>query len=174
MKRLYYLTRRIDSVAKISDDLHEAGITDWNFHVLSKSDGRLQRRQIHSANIIQKSDVIHGAERGAMLGFIVGVVTLLILIAMNVNNGFVYLFSLAFCTLFGTWLGGFIGFQKENYKTVRFHDAIEQGQHLIMVDIAGPQERHVRRIMRTQHPEAKLVVEDSSMIYPFEKPQPIS
>ena len=63
MKRLYYLTESMESTEQISDDLHKAGVTDWNFHVVSKHhEAGLYRRHIHSANIIHKSDIVHSAE----------------------------------------------------------------------------------------------------------------
>ncbi|WP_156497956.1 hypothetical protein [Oleiphilus sp. HI0043] len=38
MKRLYYLSPSIDSVDQVSKDLHEHGITDWNFHIISTNE----------------------------------------------------------------------------------------------------------------------------------------
>jgi hypothetical protein len=41
MKRLYYLSSSIESVEQVSNDLHEKGITDWNFHIISKDEAGL-------------------------------------------------------------------------------------------------------------------------------------
>lgn len=169
MKRLYYLTRNIESTESISKDLHAAGITDWNFHVLSKNEAGLYRRQIHSANTFHKSDLIHGAERGAIYGLAAGLFLALVLWAGSaVSSSIALLATVIFSTLFGAWLGGFIGIQRENYKIKRFHDQIERGHYLIMVDIDVGQELMVRGIMSKRHPEAHIAGVDSSIILPFD------
>ena len=55
MKRLYYLTDTLDSVSKISTNLHQDGITDWNIHVLSKDEAGLYHRHVHSAHLFQQN-----------------------------------------------------------------------------------------------------------------------
>lgn len=169
MKRLYYLTRDIESTESISDDLHHAGITDWNFHVLSKNEAGLYRRQINSANNFHKSDLIHGAERGAIYGLAVGLFLAVVLWASSAfSSSLPLLATVIFATLFGGWLGGFIGMQTENYKIKRFHDQIERGHYLIMVDIDVGQELMVRSIMSKRHPEAHIAGVDTSVILPFD------
>ncbi|MGX5174351.1 hypothetical protein ACUR5C_10060 [Aliikangiella sp. IMCC44653] len=176
MKRLYYLTDNIDSTQSISEDLHKAGITDWNFHVISKqNESGLYRRHIHSANIIHKSDLIHSAERGAIFGLMVGVLVSIIVSASNFFGGSIgttgFIFITLFFVLFGGWFGGFIGIQTENYKIKRFHDALENGAFLIMVDIEVGTESQVKEIMKHKHPEATLCANDTSMITPFDNPE---
>ena len=43
MKRLYYLSPTIDSAEQVSNDLHEKGITDWHFHIVSKDEDIVAR-----------------------------------------------------------------------------------------------------------------------------------
>ena len=57
------------------------------------------------------------------------------------------------CTLFGTWAGGFFGIQTENYKVRQFHAELDEGQHLLMVDVDRKHEHAIRRLM-AHHREA--------------------
>ena len=72
MKRLYYLSPSIDSVDDVSQDLHEHGITDWNFHIISTNEDGLYSHHLHSANAFQRTDVIRFVERGLLSGGLVG------------------------------------------------------------------------------------------------------
>lgn len=174
MKRLYYLTGTLNSVSQISEDLHNNGVTDWHIHVLSKDEAGLYHRHVHSAHLFQQNDVIHSGELGAILGGAVGLVIVLILHhAMPFLTGPVAPAMLVFIagvlTLFGAWCGGLVGATRENYKVARFHNDIERGKHLIMVDVHKPQEQQVRQQLRQYHPEALLAATGSSWILPFNR-----
>ncbi|MBS1212487.1 MAG: uncharacterized protein H6R26_1104, partial [Proteobacteria bacterium] len=150
MKRLYYLTENIDSVEQVSNDLHQAGVTDWNFHVLSKDEAGLYKRHIHSANYLQKLDIIRNAERGAMAGFAGAVlVTGYVITAEPFGSqlsGLVYVAIFGFITLFGAWMGGLVGLSRENQKIAEYHDDIEAGKFLIMIDVKIGDEQRVQDV----------------------------
>jgi len=179
MKRLYYLTESMESTESISDDLHNAGVTDWNFHVVSKHhEAGLYRRHIHSANLLHKSDIVHCAERGVVVGFVGGILASWFLanvpvFSTTIGQGTAMLVIL-FGVLLGGWLGGFVGIQTENYKLKRFHDKIEEGYFLILVDVEVGQEEIVREIMEKRHQEAQYAVSGSSVITPFHEPKSIN
>ncbi len=179
MKWLYYLTKNIQSTESISEDLHQAGITDWNFHVMSKqNESGLYRRHIHSANTFHKSDIVHKAEQGVFFGFIVGLIAAWVLSAVPVfgvpTSAAALFFVVVLCVLFGGWIGGFVGIQSENYKITRFHDHLEEGFYLIMIDVVSFQESQVHELMKTKHPEAEFCVGDSTVITPFGHPKEIA
>jgi len=178
MKRLYYLAESMQSTQAISDDLHQAGITDWNFHVLSRSnESGLYRRHIHSANITHKSDLIHSAERGIVFGFFTGILLAAFLALVPLYGttigGLAIFFILLLGVLLGGWVGGFVGIQKENYKIARFHDKLEQGYFLIMIDVSVGEQQLVHQLMQIRHPKAQFCTEGSSIITPFHHPAPL-
>ena len=167
MKRIYYITSRIDSAEQISDDMHKEGITDWHFHVLSKDKDGLYKHNIHSANYIQKFDVVHSLLRGTIIGVVAGLVLGLVI---NFASGFSALslpLLILIGALFGTWLGGLIGQSHENYKIARFHDEIEAGKYIIMLDVRKDEESKIKTVMESNHPEAKLSGEGTTFINPF-------
>ncbi len=171
MKRIYYLTGSIDSTEQIANDLHEEGITDWNFHVHSKDVSGLFKKRIHSANFIQRLDIIRYGERGAMIGFAIAMIaTAYIMIAKPLGpqvDGLVYVTVFGFITLFGGWVGGLAGLATDNQKITMFHDDIESGKYLILIDVRRGEEEKVKAFMARKHPEAELRRVGSTYINPF-------
>ena len=171
MKRIYYLTDNIDSTEQISSDLHSAGISDWNFHVLSKDEAGLYKRHIHSANYIQKLDVVRNLERGAIVGLLCGIYGM---VYINTSQPFgpnpglmAYLTVLFVLTLFGAWAGGLAGLGLENQKIAQYHEDLEAGKYLLMIDVKAGEEDRVHDLMRKNHPEAQFKRIGSTFINPF-------
>ncbi|MBU2712638.1 hypothetical protein [Zooshikella harenae] len=178
MKRLYYLADEIDEVERISEDLHEEGITDWRFHVLSQDDAGLYNHQLHAATPLQRCDLIHRGEQGALIGFLLGSIAGYATLQLNPTGTDVhwmtFLIVIVLFTMFGTWVGGLAGLSHENYKISQFHDALDNGKYLIMVDARRHEEPKVRATMNRYHPEANYVGMDSVFTNPLAHPQPTS
>ena len=167
MKRLYYITPQINSAEQIAKDMHNEGVKDWNFHVLSKDRDGLYRHHIHSANPLQEFDIIHSALRGGIFGL---TVALALCLSVNLISGYAALslpLLLLVGALFGSWLGALIGLTHENYKVARFHNEIEAGNFLVMVDVHKNEESKIKTLMEHYHPEASGAGEDSTLINPF-------
>ncbi len=171
MKRLYFLTQQIESADSISNDLHDAGITDWNFHVLSKHEKGLYKRHIHLANLLQKTDFIHSAERGVLKGIVGGLATALVLSQIPIHGSTpsfsLLLGVLVFGVIVGGWHGSLLGYQNENYQLKPFHEKIEQGYFLIMVDVSASQASLVIKLMQKKHPESTYCRKGSTLTLPF-------
>ena len=178
MKRLYYLTRDVESAELISQDIHESGITDWNFHVLSKRQGGLYKRHIHSANMLHKTDILHQIERGVLRGFAIGVGAAILLTQIPIHGSILPFSVLVSIVLggiiLGGWHGSLFGYQSENYKLKPFHDKIEQGYFLVMIDVSKKQLDMVEQLMQKQHPEARFCRLGSSFVRPFDEPSQVS
>lgn len=169
MKRLFYLVDAIDSVDEISADLHEHGITDWRFHIVSKDEAGLYRHRLHTASVLDRTDLPRFVERGVIIGALAGVLvvgTLSLVVGLNFPMG-AWIALFAFSVVAGGWLAGFGGIQSENYRIRRFHDDIEAGKYLVMVDVSKADEQDMKRLMGSRHPEAVLCGEDSSFNNPF-------
>lgn len=173
MKRLYYLTKNINIAEKVSDRLHEEGITDWHFHVLGKDQANVISHHLHSATPLQELDIIRSGERGVLGGFLTGMVVVGLLamfthvgeqMTLLTKVGTVILFS-----FFGAWLGGLVGVSSENYKIRRFHNDIEAGEFLMMIDVTQDQKRAVRDVM-DEFDQIREEGEDSTFINPFDSP----
>lgn len=170
MRRLYYLSPTIESAEQVSDDMHAHGVTDWHFHVLSKDEAGLYSHHIHSANAFQRTDLIRFTERGLICGVGLAAIFLLPLNYIQEFTFNTWLSLSAFCILFSTWCAGIGGISQENYKIQRFHDDIEAGNYLIMVDVPKADEEMIKRVMSIRHPEAKLEGQSSTFTNPFSGP----
>lgn len=167
MKRLYYLAPTIDSVEKISEDLHKHGVTDWRFHVLSKDEAGLYTHHLHTANAFQKTDLVRFMERGLMVGLGVGLLFALPTVYLERFTLEAWFAVCLFCVLFGTWAGGIGGISQDHYKTRRFQSDIDEGKHLIMVDVSKDDLSVIQQLMMQHHPEATLQGASSTFTNPF-------
>lgn len=171
MRRLYYLTEDLAATQRIADALHRAGLKSWNFHVLSRDEAGLYQRHIHSGNPIHWRDVIRSGERGALIGFAIGLwlgVIAIMLMDLSDNAQLAVQFGVTLVpTLFGAWVGGLVGLSNENYKIQRFHGELESGRHLLLIDIDRSFVPMVRKLM--SHFPAFEAGSDSPAILPFDR-----
>lgn len=177
MRRLYYVAEDVDTSQRISAALHAEGISDWNFHVLAKDEDGLYRHHIHSASPIHQLDIVHTGERwaivGALICFTIGLAAHLSgSLPWETSPVSVVLVTLV-GGLFGAWQGGMVGMSRENYKIEPFHDDIEAGRYLILVDVRPDNKAQVREIMNMEFPEVRFCGRDTTFINPFKKPQRI-
>ena len=169
MIRLFYLVSSIDSAKDISDDLHKHGVTDWRFHIVSKDEAGLYTHQLHTASVLDRTDLPRFVERGALIGFVLALAVLIPLSFLDVLTmpAAAWIALFAFMVAAGAWVGGFGGIQSENYRIQPFHQDIEAGKYLIMVDTPKDHAPKVKELMTKNHPEAELQGKDSSINNPF-------
>jgi hypothetical protein len=171
MKRLYYLTENLEATRSIADALHNVGLKTWNFHVLSKDEASLYEYRIHSGNPIHWRDLIRSGERGALIGFAIGLwLAIIAMFMLDFPNDvmlFVQFALVLVTTLHGAWVGGLVGLSSENYKIQRFHGEIESGRHLVMIDVDRRYVPTVRKLM--SHFPAFEAGMDSPAVLPFDK-----
>ena len=170
MRCLYYLAPTLQSTQKISDDLHDVGVSDFFLHVIAKDEAGLRRQAIHSSNYFETLDFVREGFIGAVIGFIVGLVGVsLLLYFQPFPNAptLVYVALVGVATLFGAWEGGLIGVGRRNKKLEKFDAEIEAGKYLILVYAHADQEDAIRDMMRDRHLEADLVAIDRHFVNPF-------
>lgn len=165
MKRLYYLTDEMDYAEHISDELTHNGIDSHHIHVLSKNEAGVVTHHLHGPNLIERVDFVRGAVRGLVAGLMVGIVILFVsrFAFEFAMGGFAQIATLCFFMLFGTWVGGLVGFAHENKHLRRFHEQIDLGRHLIMIDVSRSEEHLVHRIIE-QLNEAQFSGEDEHVL----------
>ena len=172
MKRYYYLTKSIDEVDKVADDLHRAGVTDWNFHVLGNNKAELSDHHISMTSPFHERDIVRCVQRGALIGITAGVFCSIagtLFSSFIAEAGFGAQFTiLCICGLFGAWTGGLSGMSTENYKIRRFHDDIEAGYYLILVDTDAQRDNVVPAVMKW-HFDVVDGGEDETLITPFDQ-----
>ncbi len=173
MRRLYYLAEDIETTKTVSETLQAEGIRNWNFHVLAKDEEGLYQHHIHQANTYQQLDVVRAGERWALLGGGVGLLFGILfyfteILPWAVDGLTIFLTTLV-GSLFGAWQGAMVGLSRESYKIESFHDEIEAGRYLIMVDVQGENKTRVREIMSLGFPTVRFCGKDTITINPLKR-----
>lgn len=174
MRRLYYLAEDLETTRIVSDTLQAEGITNWNFHVLAKDAEGLYQHHIHQATTYQQLDIVRAGERWALLGggigFLIGMVNYLIQVLPWSVDGLTVVLTTVVGGLFGAWRGAMVGLARESYKIESFHDEIESGRYLIMVDVQRENKSQVREIMSLGFPNVRFCGRDTTTINPLKRP----
>lgn len=169
MKRLYYLTENLDTADDVAKALHAEGVSDWNFHVLSKDEAGLYKHHLHAATPLHQRDLIRTGERGALLGLAAGmaaaIFSAMLIELSSVHTAMVFAIAVVLPTLFGAWLGGLVGLSTENHKITRFHGDIEAGRALLMIDVRQSHENRIRELMQLF--PVRAGGEDTTVVVPF-------
>lgn len=178
MRRLYYVADSIDDAEAVTLALQAEGVKRMHIHVLAKDEAGLYTHKIHSANPIHQLDFVHTGARFAMVGLIAGVALagVLYLLSMagivSLEIGFWVFAGLGFLGMcFGAWEGGLVGLTRENYKIERFHDEIEAGKYLIMVDVDRQQQPLVKELMNFEFSHIPYRGGGTTLISIFERPK---
>lgn len=157
-RRLYFLLPEVNTARQVVDELLLARIADNHIHVLAREDIRLD--DLPEANLLQKSDLVHGLETGLAVGGATGILAGLTAMAfpptgLAIGGGTVLVCALAGAFI-GAWVAGMIGTDVPNSQLREFHEAVERGQILMMVDVAKGQVDQVTRMIKRHHPEADM------------------
>ena len=138
MRRLYFLIPDTALGKKVVDELLRAHIEWKHIHVLAKRGTPLEG--LPEASYFQKSDIIPAMQRAVPIGGATGLLCGLVALALGpelvvAGGGVLVATSLAGAGI-GTFLGGMVGLNVENTRHKAFHDAIERGELLVIVDVA--------------------------------------
>jgi hypothetical protein len=155
-RRLYFLLPDLGSAIRTANDLLLARIEDRFMHFLAKRGMSLG--ELHEANALQKSDAVHGAELGFVIGgvggFLIG-----IYIYLTPPDGVALqlvtvLISTVIGAAFGAWAASLVAMSVPNSRLKPFQKDIAAGKILLMVDVPPSRIEEVRDLVSRRHPEA--------------------
>jgi len=156
-KRLYFMLPSFDSARSVLDEMLLARIEERHIHFLARR-GTLPA-DLPEASALQKTDMVHGAELGLVVGGGVGAAAGLVAVLMppeGISLQFVtVLLTALFGSMFGMWVSSMVGTQVPNSRLKAFHADIERGQVLTMVDVPLGSVNAIRDLVAKHHPEAK-------------------
>ena len=155
-RRLYYVMPDCASARKIMDDLLLARIEERHIHCLARPGTPMEG--LHEANVFQKTDLIHGAQIGGLLGALLGCV---------VGGAVVWYFPVAgiwqtvtvlgatiIGALFGVWASSMVGSAIPNSRLQQFQPTIDEGRILVMVDVPDHRTEEIKSLLGERHTEA--------------------
>jgi len=156
-RRILYLIPDLASARRMMDDLLLARIEERHIHFLARRGTPMEG--LHEASMMQKSDLVHGAQMGLLLGAALGcVLGLVVSYTLVAGEGLriVTVLGLAFLgALFGTWVSSMVGSAVPNSRLTQFQADIDQGRILLMVDVPDSRVDEVRARLHAIHPEVE-------------------
>jgi hypothetical protein len=112
------------------------------------------------ANFLQKTDLIHGAEVGMVIGGLSGLLAGALLLIFPPEG--IELRTVALLVagvggaLFGTWASGMAAAAIPNSRLKPFEAAIERGQVLLIIDLPLRRVTEIEELIARRHPEIKF------------------
>ena len=135
--RMYVTLPDLASARQLADDLLLARIEDRHMHFLARRGTNLG--ELHEASYLQKTDAVHGAGMGMVIGGVVGICVGLALVYFPPGGMSVQLVAVLIAAIvgaiLGTWIAGIVGLQVPNSRLKPFEGEIEDGKILLMLDV---------------------------------------
>jgi hypothetical protein len=155
-RRLYFLVPDLSSARQVVDDLLLARIEARRIHVLGRRDMPLD--ELPKANVLQKTDVIHGAQTGIILGAALGTLGGALFMIYPPGESNLPLVTILIGSLlgglFGFWVASLVGASVPNSRLKPFQVWIERGMLLLMVDVPFRDAQRIGALVTRRHPEA--------------------
>jgi uncharacterized membrane protein YeaQ/YmgE (transglycosylase-associated protein family) len=153
---MYVTLPDLASAKQLANDLLLARVEDKHMHFLARRGTALGG--LHEASYIHKSDAVHGAFTGFVVGGIMGVVIGTILVnfpPQGVSLQFVtVLIAAVVGSILGIWVATMVGLQVPNSRLKPFDKDLAEGKILLMLDVPGGRYQEVHDIIARTHPEA--------------------
>lgn len=153
MKRFYYLSDDLDDLAQVEQELENAGIIKPRIHIISRDEAGVEKRHLHRVQDFMRRDLVHSALVGAEFGLLAALMILAAAhffgLAASIGWAPFILFALlalGFCT----WEGGLIGMHKPHYELRHVEPLVNDGQHLLFVDME-PEHEAVMEEVEARH-----------------------
>jgi hypothetical protein len=155
-RRLYFVIPDIPSARTMLDDLLLARVECRRIHFLSKRDSLPD--DLPQATVLQKTDIVHGAQLGIGIGGIVGAVAGTLIMLFPPEGITLKMVAVLVITiggaLFGAWAPSMIASSVPNSRLTAFEPAMEEGKVLMMVDVPISRVQEISDLIRQRHPEA--------------------
>ncbi len=165
--RLYFLMPDVNSCRRSLDDMLLSRIEQRHVHFLTEK--LPLPPDLPEANFLQKTDLIHGAKSGGMLGAFVGFLFGFILIMyFDLHSEvLVMLSSTIGGALFGAWAASMAAASLPSSCLKRFYTELEDGKILMIVDVPARRVNEIEKMLILRHPEMRFRGEESTVpIFP--------
>jgi hypothetical protein len=155
-RRLYFLLPDVESARRTADDLLLARIEDRHMRFLARRGTDLG--ELHEASYLEKTDLVHGAGIGLMLGGVGGLIlgAMIVIYPFEGTNPqlFAVLIPAIVGGLLGAWMASMAAAAVPNSRLKQFQDDLERGSVLLMVDVPYGRVEQIRELVLERHPEA--------------------
>ena len=155
-RRLYFILPDVESARSMVKEMLLARIEWRHIHFLTRR-GTLPD-DLPEASVLQKTDIVHGAQMGIAIGAVVGAlagalavffppegVTLKLITILGVAIGGAF---------FGAWVSSMVASSVPNSRLKAFEPEIANGKVLMMVDVPMRRVQEICELVHRHHPEA--------------------
>jgi hypothetical protein len=159
---LHYVFPDVESARRTLDDLLLARIESRHIHFMRE--GGLPD-DMPEANLLHKTDIVNGCERGMAAGAALGVL-LGVFIVWYFDIGAASLRAMAVVAaalvglLFGGWAASLVAAALPNARLKNFQDDLQQGRVLLILDVPARRVEEIERLLAQAHPETRFRGED--------------
>lgn len=155
-RRLYFLLPDVHSARSMLDEMLLARIHVERIHFLAKRDTLPD--DLPEASVLQKTDMVHGAQLGVVIGAAGGLLGGLAVVFFPPEGilvpGVAILIGGISGALLGSWISSMAASAVPNTKLDAFHPEIERGRVLMMVDVPMRRVDEISQRVAARHPEA--------------------
>ena len=155
-RRLYFLLPDVESAKRTADDLLLARIEDRHMQFLARRGTDLW--PLHEASYLQKTDLLHGAGIGFLIGGLGGLALGTAIVAYPPEGTrpelIAVLIAAVLGAIFGTWASSMAAAAVPNSRLKQFHPEIEKGKVLLILDVPYTRVAEIRDLVVGRHPEA--------------------
>jgi len=154
-RRMYFILPDTECARKVHNEFLLAKIPENHMHVIAK-DG-INLKDLPEANLLQKSDVVHGTQNGFVIGgitgLVLGAIAVLIPMAGIELGGLTVLATAVAGSFIGAWSSSMIALDVPNSKLKPFEKDISEGHLLLMAEVPVTQVDEVNSLVKKHHPE---------------------
>lgn len=154
-RRLYVVCPDLNAAQQTMNDLLLARIDERHIHVLARRGASMEG--LHEANVLQKTDLVHGAGLGLLVGGAAGVLLGAFVVLVPPEGVSLRLVTVLLTALggafFGVWVSSMVGASVPNTKLLAFAKDIEEGKYLMMIDVPYRRVEEIQAYLEKRHPE---------------------
>jgi hypothetical protein len=139
----------------VLDELLLARVEYRRIHFCAKEKTLLP--DMPEANALQKTDIVHGAEVGIVIGAVSGFIaaSLFLLFPLETIEARIlgFLIAIIMGSIVGSWLSAKSAAMIPNASLAPFRERIERGEVLLIVDVPFNRVAEIESMMEKTHPE---------------------
>jgi uncharacterized membrane protein YeaQ/YmgE (transglycosylase-associated protein family) len=156
MRRMYVTLPDVASARALANDLLLARIEHRRMRFLARRGTDLG--ELNEASYLYKTDAVHGAFVGLVLGGVMGAMVGAALVNFPPQGVSIQMVAVLVAALIGAllgvWVAAMVGLQVPNSRLRAFQQDLEEGRVLLMLDVPSGRGDEMRDIIARRHPEA--------------------
>lgn len=168
-RRLYFMLPNIPNARSLLDELLLKRIEERHMHFMAR-EGTLPS-DMPDAGFLQRTDLVHGAQMGMMVGGGAGLIAGVLLVMFPPDGLSLQTAAILIATLggavFGAWASGMNAAAIPNTRLRQFAARIEAGEVLLIIDLPVWRVGEIEQLIAERHPEISFGGLEASSVPAF-------